>query len=279
MPLIEVTASLDRVLHSTHRILQNGAPNSGKTAAIWTAKGPVTVITLPGEKGDASIPLTTRDGISVKSFKFDLDPNAPGISYRTEVDAVVKLIKEVIAGKHGPCNTLLLDGAHKLYNAIFMAACGGSPTSIDDKFVGRKYGESHLEFGAILDLVNRSTIPYVVWNCWDGVKVDSQIDKPTKDSPKSVYVGLPGKMGRDVVGEFAFVLHNYTVGAGSGRQYKWRLEPQGDIESAGRKIPRDLVSKLSLPSTIDQDFGALDKLLTTEITRAWQEIHNTKETQ
>jgi hypothetical protein len=277
--LVEVTSSLERVLFSSRRMLENGPPNSGKTGACWTAKGPIVHVTLPQEKGESTVPLQSRDGLPVKHFKFELDPNAADINYRSEVVAVVKLIKEIIAGKHGPCTTLVLDGAHKLYDTIFRANCGGSSKMIDDKFIGKKYGESHEEFGAILDLANRSSIPYVIWTCWDGVKVDSQVDKPTKDSAKSVYVGLPGKLGRDVMGEFAFVLHNYTVGNGSGKQYKWRLEPQGDIESAGRKIPRDLVSKLSLPSTIDQDFGALDKLLTTEITRAWTEIHNTKETQ
>jgi len=273
MGLIEVTVSLESVLHASRCYLENGPPNSGKTGALWTAPGPTIILTLPQEKGDASIPLKGRDGLPIKHFKFDLDPNKEGVSYRNEVAAVKLLIRGIIAGQYGDVNTLAMEGAHKLYDTIFRANCGGSSKNIDDKFIGKKYGESHEEFSEFIDLVNRSRIKYRIWTCWDGVKVDSQVEKAGKDSPKSVYVGLPGKMGRDVMGEFAFVLHNYTMGAGTDKKFRWHLDPQGDVESAGRKIPRDLVSKLNLPSAIEQDFAALDKLLTDQITKAWGEVH------
>jgi len=273
MSLIDVTASLARVLHASRCYLENGPPNSGKTGAIWTAPGPTIVITLPQEKGDASVPIKGRDGLPIKHFKFDLDPNKEGVSYRNEVEAVRKLIRDIIAGKHGDVTTLVPDGAHKLYDTIFRANCGGSSKNVEDKFVGKKYGESHEEFSEFVDLVNRSNIKYRIWTCWDGVKVDSQVEKPTKESPRSVYVGLPGKMGRDIMGEFAFVLHNYVMGSGEGKQFRWHLDSQGDVESAGRKIPRDLVSKLKLPATIAQDFDVLDRLLTEQITKAWSEVH------
>src|SRR5574341_393636 len=133
MPLTVVHTNLDEVLKSTRRLLVNGPPNSGKTGSIWTAKGPVIAVTLPQEKGDATMPLKTRDGLPVRHFKFTLDPNKPDVSYRAEVDAVNTLIKEVAAGKHGPCTTLFLDGAHKYYDTIFRANCGGSSRNIDDK--------------------------------------------------------------------------------------------------------------------------------------------------
>ena len=123
----------------------------------------------------------------------------------------------------------------------------------------------------MLDLTNRSTIPYVIWTCWDGIKVDSEVDKVTKDSPRSVYVGLPGAMGRKVMGEFSFVLHSSILGQGDGKQFKWRLQPQGDVESAGAKVRRDLVERIKLPTVMTQDFEAFDKVLTDEITKAWQE--------
>ena len=272
MPVTLVSDNLEHTLRSSRRWLINGAPNSGKTGSIYTAKGPVVAITLPQEKGDASMPLKTRDGQVIKHFRFDIDPNKEGISWANEVESVRRLIREVSAGKHGPCNTLFLDGAHKLYDTIFRSNCGGSSKNVDEKLIGRKYGESHEEFQNILDLANRSTIPYVVWTCWDGVKVDSEVDKPTKDSPRSVYVGLPGAMGRKVMGEFSFVLHSYTMGMGQARQYKWRLEPQGDVESAGKKIRRDLIDRIKLDSTMTQDFEAFDKVVTDEITKAWKEV-------
>lgn len=271
MPVIEVSSNLDATLKAGRRWLINGPPNSGKTASVYTARGPVIAITCPQEKGDATMPLTTRDGKPVKHFKVDIDPAQLGVSWANEVESIRRLIREISAGKHGPCTTLFMDGAHKLYDSIFKAACGGSVKNIEEKAVGRKYGESHEEFQNILDLTNRSPIPYVIWTCWDGVKVDSEVDKVTKDSPRSVYVGLPGAMGRKVMGEFSFVLHAHTMGQGTGKQYKWRLEPQGDIESAGRKIRRDLIERIKLETTMTQDFEAFDKVLTDEITKAWTE--------
>mgnify|MGYP001587682817 FL=1 len=271
MPLVEVSANLEATLRASRRWLINGPPNSGKTGSVYTAKGPVIAITLPQEKGDASMPLTTRDGKPIKSFKFDIDPAKEGVSWAQEVEAVRRLIREISAGKHGACSTLFLDGAHKLYDTIFKGNCGGSVKNIEEKAVGRKYGESHSDFQEFLDLANRSPVPYVIWTCWDGVKVDSEVDKVTKDSPRSVYVGLPGAMGRKVMGEFSFVLHSFTMGQGTGKQFKWRLEPQGDIESAGRKIRRDLVDRIKLDMIQPQDFEAFDKVLTDEISKAWQE--------
>ena len=271
MPLIQVSDNLDATLRASRRWLINGAPNTGKTGSVYTAKGPVIAITLPQEKGDATMPLKTRDGHPVKHFKFDIDPAKEGISWAQEVEAVRRLIREISAGKHGPCSTLFLDGAHKLYDTIFKGNCGGSVKNIEEKAVGRKYGESHEEFQNMLDLTNRSPIPYVIWTCWDGVKVDSEVDKVTKDSPRSVYVGLPGAMGRKVMGEFSFVLHSSVLGQGDGRQFKWRLQPQGDIESAGAKVRRDLIDRIKLPTVLPQDFEAFDKVLTDEISKAWAE--------
>ena len=271
MPVSLVSDNLDATLRAGRRILLNGPPNSGKTGSIYTAKGPVVAVTLPQEKGDASMPLKTRDGLPIKHFRFDIDPTKDAVSWANEVEAVRRLVKEIAAGKHGPCTTLVMDGGHKLYDTIFKAACNGSVKNIDEKLVGRKYGESHEEFQGFLDLTNRSTIPYVIWTCWDGVKVDSEVDKVTKDSPRSVYVGLPGAMGRKVMGEFSFVLHAFTQGAGEGKLFKWRMQPQGDIESAGAKIRRDLLERIKLPSTMPQDIEAFDKLLTDEISKAWTE--------
>ena len=271
MPVSLVSDNLDATLRASRRLLLNGPPNSGKTGSVYTAKGPVIAITLPQEKGDASMPLKTRDGQPIKHFKFDIDPSKEGISWAQEVESVRRLIREISAGKHGTCATLFLDGAHKLYDTIFKANCGGSVKNIEEKAVGRKYGESHGDFQEILDLANRSSIPYVIWTCWDGVKVDSEVDKVTKDSPRSVYVGLPGAMGRKVMGEFSFVLHSFTMGQGTGKQFKWRLEPQGDIESAGRKIRRDLIERIKIEQTVPQDFEAFDKVLTDEISKAWAE--------
>ena len=272
MPLTEVSASLEATLRASRRWLINGPPNSGKTGSVYTAKGPVVVITMPQEKGDATVPLTTRDGKPVRHFKTEIDTSKDGISWAQEVENVRKLIKEVSAGKLGPCNTLFLDGAHRLYDSIFRSNCGGSVKNIEERAVGRKYGESHGDFQEFLDLTNRSPIPYVIWTCWDGVKVDSEVDKVTKDSPRSVYVGLPGAMGRKVMGEFSFVLHSFTMGQGTGKQFKWRLEPQGDVESAGRKIRRDLIDRIKMETVLSQDFEAFDKVLTDEITRAWTEV-------
>lgn len=271
MPLIEVSTSLEATLHASRLLLVNGPPNSGKTGSLYTAKGPLIAITLPQEKGDGTMPLKTRDGHVVKHFKSDIDPNAVTINWRGECDLVIKLIKEIAAGKHGPCTTLAMDGAHKLYDTMFRANCGGSVKAIEEKAVGRKYGETHGDFSAVMDLVNRSRIPYRIWTCWDGVKVDDQVSKVTKDSPKSIYVGLPGQMGRNVLGEFSFVLNSYTMGGGEGKKFKWRLEPSGDYENAGKKIRRDLIEKIKLPSTMDQDFTALDDLLTEQLTIAWKE--------
>ena len=272
MPLLQVSDNLDATLRASRRWLINGPPNSGKTGSIYTAKGPVMAITCPQEKGDATMPLKTRDGHPVKHWKFDTDPNAQGVSWAQDIESVRRLIREIAAGKHGPCHTLFIDGAHKLYDSMFKANCGGSVKNIEEKAVGRKYGETHEDFQSVLDLANRSPIPCVIWTCWDGVKVDSEVDKVTKDSPRSVYVGLPGAMGRKVMGEFSFVLHAHTLGQGTGKQYKWRLEPQGDIESAGRKIRRDLIDRIKLETTMVQDFEAFDKVLTDEISKAWNEV-------
>ena len=274
MPVTLVSDNLDATLRAGRRLLVNGPPNSGKTGSVYTAKGPVCAITMPQEKGDASMPLKTRDGQPIKHWKFDIDPNAQAVSWAQEVESVKRLIREIAAGKHGPCTTLFLDGAHKLYDSIFKANCGGSIKNIEEKFVGRKYGESHGDFQEFIDLANRSSIPYVIWTCWDGVKADEEVGKITKDSPRSIYVGLPGEMGKKkILGEFPFVLSSFTLGQGTGKQFKWRTQPQGDIEGAGMKIRRDIMERIKIEQTVPQDFEAFDKVLTDEITRAWTEVN------
>ena len=240
---------------TARRVLVTGPPNSFKTTSLATWPRPIHIISLPGEKGYESIPR--EEGI--QSYALQLDP-AEKSSSQAIVSEVIKLSLEVVAGKHGPCTTFAGDGLHKLYSHMLNMVTGGAYCQGED-FEPRLYARAHEHFRFYLDRIMTTTTPYVVFTCWDGREPDNPDLKSA--SPTHVYPDLPGKMAKNIMGEFSIVVYASVKHPMSGEGGKptstWQLLPHGKVWGAAIKAPKEVVERI--PLTIAQDFRELERVL------------------
>lgn len=241
---------------SAKRTLIVGPPNSWKTTALLGWPKPLHILSYPGEKGYETIPRGV-DGITSHIWEADM---AEKTSSSTVVTDVMRVALEIVAGKYGPCATFAGDGLHKFYAHILNAVTGGALFSGED-FEPRLYARAHEQFRFHLDRVMSTTVPYAVFTCWDGKEPDNPDLKSA--SPTHVYPNLPGKMAKDIMGEFSVVLYaqvKHPSAEGQGKpEGTWQLLPHGKVWGAAIKAPKEVIERL--PVKITQSFEQLEQVL------------------
>lgn len=241
---------------TARRVLIVGSPNSWKTTALLDWPKPLHILSYPGEKGHETIPRGV-EGIS--SYVWEADA-AEKTSSTAVVTEVMRLGLEIIGGKYGPCQTFAGDGLQKLYSQILNSVTGGAYFQ-GEEFEPRLYARSHEQFRFCLDRIMSSTVPFAVFTCWDGKEPDNPDLKSM--SPTHVYPNLPGKMAKDIMGEFAVVVYaevKHPSVAGQGKsEGTWQLLPHGKVWGAAIKAPKAVVERL--PVKIPQSFERLEQVL------------------
>ena len=236
------------------RVLISGAPNSGKTYSSRTWPRPIHVVSLPGESGSTSIPR--EDGIQAYVWGDNSDSRT---SSKAVLDEVQSLVIDIIAGKHGECKTIFLDGLHKLYGHVLNMVTSGDYFKAND-FEALLYSRAHTRFLDLLRLVKDSAVPYAAFAVWEG----KEADKPElkSRSPVHTWPDLPGRLSKLIVGEFSFVLASRVIPSlipGKPSRYVWQLRPKGDIQGASMKLAPSIADQL--PDEVDQNWIAFERLI------------------
>lgn len=242
LQLIEV--DLDGWKSTFRRLLINGPPLSGKTSSLATFPAPRHIIIAPGELGHSSI----RDGDGQRVYYWQFDVEQPIVKYMLMWQHVKRLTQEIITGKHGPCETLAIDGLHKLYYVIMKAYGYTSDTD------PRAYTKFHEEFTNYVAPLLASKIPYVVATCYDGNEASEAGSKVTQ-----VFPDLPGKMAKQVMGMFPVVFHSERQGDGTHEKFVWRLRASGKVQGCGVHLPKE-VTKI-FPAEADQDWAKIESIV------------------
>lgn len=239
---------------SARRVLIQGPPNSFKTTSLLTWPRPAHYVCCPGELGSATVPRGLAD---LKTYVWQ--DEAKEAKSLMVVNQVETLLWEILGGKHGPCESLLIDGWHKYYNYVLDWITGGAYFK-GEEFEPRLYARSHEHFRYTTQRLNASLIPHVVYTAWDG----READKPgVRGGPSHVYPNFPGKMAKEIMGEFSVVV--YSMADYTTRQPNkparalWQLIPAGEVWGAAIKCPPDVM--LHIPGTCDQSFEVLQHIL------------------
>lgn len=251
------------------RWLVNGPPNSGKTYSWQTLPGPVQAITYPRELGHITMPWKTLDGQELKHWYWELDPTKE-FDWKQLCNEVTNTTLDILMGKHGPCETFVGDGIHKLYSAMFMAECDGKPELVPEGGVGMKYANTHQRFWKYVDMVLASPVPRVAMACWDGADKDNSLDK-SKDASRHFYPDLPGQAAKQIMGKFSVVFSSKVIGTGDAQMFRFQTRAGGDTRGAGVKVPphvREAVKKI-LDFEIEQDWTAFDVKMVKAVTDSW----------
>lgn len=240
-----------------------GPPNSGKSTSLCTLPRPLGIISLPGEKGHASLPY--GDGITTLVWQDDGAPiQARNTLYYMRIwREVEQATLDLINGKHGPLAAIAVDGMHKLYAIGLAIASDGESAKVQSAFKPnergglegdfdpRCYGKSHTLIWEYTNLVASSKVPWRVMTSWAEMEKDDPDDQ-SKNASKHLLPDLPGKAARKVLGEVGIVLHALVDAKGG---HVWQTKPGGKVAGAGIKGQRDVVAKV--PVFIPQDFAVL----------------------
>lgn len=257
MPRMQVSAASWR--RSVYRPLWNGGPGSGKTTGLRTLprrkwakrygrpiEGACHVVVVPGETGFSSV-LPEEDFL-VHAWEWDASQlkQEAAVEVFKEVQAVSR---EVIGGKHGPVESLVLDGGHKLYDLI-MLAHGWQPSMVDDKESGKQYIKYHSAFRNFMGLLLGSQVPLVGMTVWEGTELS---DPENPRSMKLVYPQFPGMMAKEVMGMFPLVFHCTKEAQGQASRYQWTVKPSTRMQAAGLHVPVQIARRF--PDVIPVEFG------------------------
>lgn len=254
MPLKIMTPELRRKQAS--RVLVFGAPNTWKTTSvIKTAIYPLSIVSVPGETGWATIPYGVP---GLTSFVWEEPAGDPvtSDSMRKEVEDATY---QIVAGKHGPVNTLCLDGLHKIFPMYLNIVTGGA-YSRGEEFEPRLYARAYEMFDRYLDKVLSSPVPYIIATTWNAREPDKEGSKDGQSAQKSMHEwpDLPGKMAKRIVGRFSVVVYaKVDPPVIPGQPYKgmWLLRPTAEVWGASVKMDPRMVEKL--PVSIPQNFKQL----------------------
>lgn len=250
MPVRVLTPEIHR--RGATRALVFGPPNSRKTsAAIMTTHYPVQLLSMPGENGWGSIP-TNVPGLT--GYVWEQPPGDPvsASSVRKEVEDTVDLI---IAGKKGPCKTLVIDGFHKYYDILLDIATGGAYSKGND-FEARLYTRAHRMADSFLTRVLASPIEYIVFTAWSEREADKVGSQNGHEWP-----ALPGKMAKLIVGHFSLVIFSQVVsvpakdGQPAGLVGEWLTKPNLEVWGAQIKMDPRLIGRL--PPKVPQNWKKL----------------------
>jgi len=238
------------------RALNFGPPNSRKTTAlISTAHYPLQIVSFPGEMGWATIP---NDVPGLKSYVWEEAPGDPvtADSMRKEVEDTVF---QIVAGKHGPCRTLGLEGFHKLYDVYLNVATAGSFGRGDD-FEAQRYGRAHQMAASFLRKVLSSPVEYVVVTTWNAPEADKTGER---GGSSHEWPDLPGRMAKLIVGMFSLVVFSrLTPKIIEGKQAmiaEWLIARDAEVWGASLKVDPRLAQKL--PARVPQNWKNLYQIV------------------
>lgn len=233
------------------RVLLNGPPLSGKTSscktfprARWSKvlgrsiAGSTHIIVAPGEFGYSSV-LPEED---FHVHAWEVAPGgAPGEA-QTVYRIVQECVTDILTGKHGSVETLVLDGLHHLYTLI-MKARGWTAASVDDKESGRQYAKYHDEFRNFVARLLGSAVPLVAATVYDGLEL---ADPEMPKGLKQVFPQLPGIMAKEVMGMFPMVMHTARVPQPGKPDdaFTWTLRATGKLQAAGMHLPAEIARRL-----------------------------------
>lgn len=150
--------------------------------------------------------------------------------------------------------TFAIDGLHKIYYLI-QKAHGYTPSSD-----AREFGRYHETFLNFLDPILSSNIPHVVATCYDGQEAIDDGDSVGTDRKKmGVFVGLPGRMSKEIMGSFPLVFHTERIRHGKDLEYRWQFRAGEKIQGAGGHFPRDIAD--AFPEYTKPDWNEVVKLI------------------
>ena len=258
---------------SCKRMLNMGPPSSFKTTSLMTWPGPIHIQSYPGERGDATIPRN-RPGVTPHLWSESEAGKKPWLPRPTPSGTIVQLLEqrtfEILGGKYGEIRTFAGDGIHKYYSYVLDYVTAGAFFR-GEEFEARLYARSHEHFRHYIQAVMNSPVEYVVFTCWDGKEAD---EAGAKSGPSHIYPNLPGKMAKEIMGEFGVVV--YSIVDWAARQPNkpapayWQLLPEGKVWGAAVKAPYEVVMKL--PVKIPQGLPVLEATLAKAYTEAYPEV-------
>ena len=270
---------LETCLRGTRRMLINGPPNSRKTGSLYTLKGKTFILSAPFEGGTASIPWKNFEGIPIIAKV----PGLIDVEKPQNWDAIIKEVWDIsikaLSGKFGPIDNFVVDGIHKLYQAMLATNCDGCNLTGDEFMIrakgggmesgmGQAYGRTHTQFWRYLWTCMAADVNKVVFLCWDGADKDNALDT-AKGAPRHNYPDLPGQAAKKVMGEVPIVLSaGWDTPTAQGR-YFWRTRPVGHDYGAGIKLPMDIMKNLKIPQEMAQDFTKFDDFMTKHVTEQY----------
>lgn len=251
----------------------DGEPNSGKTVSLLTFPTPSLVMSYPGEGGYDSLPAN--------------DPNVTVLVWATDKLTVkpdsTQVIREVEkatveALKTPGLQTFCGDGLHKLMAYAMDALSGGAffegletKTATGqnaDVLDPRVFGQAERWLFGYLNTVKQSSVPYVVFTCWDADKQERKAQKAKgekwSDIPTKRLPALFGQTAKNIMGEFSVVVHasKGTIDSTKTpplRGYRWQTKADGDVWGCGVKGPVEVVEKI--PKFVEAKWPALASYL------------------
>lgn len=263
-----VTPTQEGVALRRRRLLIAGPPNTRKTSSLLTLPKPLAILSYPGEKGYDTIPL---DDPEVKPFIWQTD-EAKTVDSHKIIAEVERVSVELVAGKYGKLAALAGDGLHKYVDYVLDAVTDGAFFA-GEEFEPKLYKRAYDQVLAYLDRLVHTTIPVVAFTCWTEYEAD-RIRKPgekASDIPSHIYPALPGKLAKQIMGEFSMVLYQTLrkeTLTSTEPVAMWQTRPQGEVWGASIKGPAAIVTKI--PTFIRADY--------TELTRLWDNLTQGKDT-
>lgn len=242
-----------------------GDPNMGKSYSMRTCPKPVGIISMPGEKGHSSLPY--GEGYTVLRWKDDGTPTPERntLYYMKIWREVEGATIDMMNGKYGPIETIVIDGMHKLYDLALAIATDGESAALHSAFTKKTnekgkevmvgefspfcYGKSNTMIWQFVNMVASSKVPWRIFTSWADAKKDDAKDT-SWDAAKSLLPDMPNKAARQVTGEVSVTLFATMDPKG---QYVWQTKSGGKAAGVGIKGDPTVVSKI--PTFIPQDFG------------------------
>lgn len=245
------------------RVLIHGGPDTFKTTSIVETWGrPLHIVSLPGEKGWATIPFNV-DGIEPYVWRTDTTAGESSFSVMEDVE---RTIFEIIAGKKGPVKTLAIEGLHKYYKYALDKVTGGAVFR-GEQFEAYIYSRAHDIFHHTFNRILSSDVDYIVCTSWDGREPDAP-----KSQSSHIFPQLPGQAAKLIIGEFPTTVYStsnfksrlFKDGKLAPAVGKWQIQPKGEVWGAHIKAPKEVV--LRLPDECEQSLPVLEEI----IRKAWE---------
>lgn len=254
MPFVAPTHEAQAIRR--RRILISGITGEGKTSSLLTCPKPLGIVSAPGEKGYDTIPLDDPSIIS----RIYLTDDAKKVPSHQVVKEFEGLCFDMLAGKLGQLTTFAIDGLHKYVSYVMDMVTGGAYFQ-GDEFEPRLYGPAYKHVTDFMHRVMSTTLPVVAFTVWAELEADRRAKPGEKQSdiPSYIYPALPGRLAKEVMGEFSVVVHQSwrkERPTDASKRPMWQTRPGGDVKGCGLKGPMNIVSRI--PVYLPADYTAFE---------------------